>query len=185
MKKIELTEKDVARFWSKVDKNGPLPDQTKEFYQGLDRCWVWLAGKSPDGYGKFVWGGGQLAHRASYYLFFSEPHGRLLVLHRCDNPACVNPSHLFLGTGKDNADDRDYKKRRVAPSGASHRLYRRPDLCKQGEKSWLAVLKDSDIYEIRRLGSEGLSFTEIGASFGISRVHAGRIINRECWKHLH
>lgn len=86
-------------FWPKVTKT--------------ESCWVWSAAKDPNGYGR-VWdsriGNMILAHMASYLFAFGDP-GSLFVCHACDNPSCVRPDHLFLGTAADNATDREKKGR--------------------------------------------------------------------------
>lgn len=75
-------------------------------------CWMWTAHLSNRGYGQFwVEGKFQLAHRMSYRIYVGEIPSKMCVLHKCDTPACVNPDHLFLGTHKDNMDDRDAKGR--------------------------------------------------------------------------
>lgn len=76
-------------------------------------CWEWFGGASADGYGRFTHKGRKLlAHRVSWEVHSGSIPRGMLVLHRCDNPPCVNPSHLFLGTHKDNAQDRERKGRR-------------------------------------------------------------------------
>lgn len=92
-----MTPKDLARFWSKVDKAGD--------------CWEWTAAKRSSGYGAFWLGEMQSAHRVAYRL----THGELppVVRHTCDNPACVRPDHLRGGTVQDNADDMVSKGRQA------------------------------------------------------------------------
>jgi hypothetical protein len=94
----KLTQQDIARFWSKVNK--------------ADSCWTWLASrcgynyKNGGGYGQFCKGrSAWYAHRVSWTICRGEIVGDLQVLHRCDNPICVRPDHLFLGTQLDNMKD--------------------------------------------------------------------------------
>jgi hypothetical protein len=90
------------RFWPKVNKRGP------------DECWEWNGCTKPFGYGfisRRPSGNSELAHRVSWELANGPIPDGLYVLHRCDNPPCVNPNHLFLGDYGDNARDRAAKKR--------------------------------------------------------------------------
>lgn len=88
-------------FWADVDRSS-----------GADGCWVWRRGKTPRGYGK-VWRNGRhvYVHRLAYETFVGPIPEGLGVLHRCDNPPCCNPAHLFIGTDADNAADRVAKGR--------------------------------------------------------------------------
>lgn len=94
----QLTDSDISRFWSKVSKS--------------DDCWLWMASrcgyryKSGGGYGQFVKGRNVwYAHRVSWTIQNGSIPDGLQVLHRCDNPFCVKPDHLFLGTQLDNMKD--------------------------------------------------------------------------------
>lgn len=80
--------------------------------QKTDGCWLWQGGLLPNGYGSF-WldGRNRTAHHAAHLLYIGHVPDGLQVCHRCDVRACVRPDHLFLGTAKDNADDRDAKGR--------------------------------------------------------------------------
>lgn len=119
-----MRRKDPVRnFWSKVDA-GP-------------ECWIWTAGRSPNGYGKFAIGLGGAeqrhvrAHRFAYEVFVGAIPDGLFVCHRCDNPPCVNPAHLFLGTPKDNNDDKIAKGRHT-PVWGEPLTRSRQTHCKRG-----------------------------------------------------
>ena len=96
-----------VRFWKRVNKHGPI-------HPKVGQCWIWV-GKlfQGKGYGQFgIIGRTVRAHRFSWELRFGPVPEGLCVLHQCDNPGCVNPNHLFLGTNKDNTADMDRKGRR-------------------------------------------------------------------------
>lgn len=100
-KELNLTESDIRRFWVKVE------------IKSEDECWNWTAFKNKQGYGRFGSSSCRCvnAHRVSWTIAFGPiPEGHF-VCHRCDNPSCVNPKHLFTGTRQDNVDDMVIKKR--------------------------------------------------------------------------
>lgn len=101
----------MERFWSKVNKT--------------DECWLWTRGRTKQGYGTFSLDGKtHNAHRLAWLFTYGDP-GELQVLHRCDNPPCVRPDHLFLGTVADNMKDRDAK-------GRNGHLGKRSVICRKG-----------------------------------------------------
>lgn len=150
-----LTESDLARFWSKVDKSpGHGPEGS---------CWVWTAGASK-GYGLFSMGAHDSfrASRIMWRIASGDDPAPLSVLHRCDNPPCVNPDHLFLGTDKDNCRDAFSKGRRnlircneVRCSKSRYaKVY--SELDRLGLGNWLVVLfatqKDANTFRCVALG---------------------------------
>lgn len=104
----------AERFWPKVDKNGPVVRAE------LGPCWVWTGCQDDRGRGQISAPGGKVrVHRLAWTLCNGEIPGGSSVLHRCDNPRCVNPEHLFLGTQADNIHDMWSKGRAVMPAPGS------------------------------------------------------------------
>jgi len=166
---VKLGEAARLRFWTKVDRNGPLPDQSLSHYNGLDRCWVWESRLDTSGYGVFMLLGKSLSsHRTSYFLHhggYPPNH----VLHRCDNPRCVNPDHLFSGDYQDNADDRGKKGRtKVGVGEAQH----------------LAKLTAADILTIFEMKAGGGSQRSIASWYGLDRTTIRSVLQRKTWKHI-
>ena len=150
----------AREFWAKVNKSG--------------ECWIWTGSKNK-GYGmvrrrEFAKYQVQ-AHRYAWYL----THGswpELCVCHRCDNPSCVNPDHLFLGTHQDNFNDMRKKGRE------RHRAV-------NGELQGSAKLTADSVRKIRRLAAETtLTHQTIATLFMIDRTNVGIIVRRKGWKHV-
>lgn len=113
---------DPTRSWSR--KRRPLSERFREKVdvRGPDDCWPWLASTKQGGYGKCgdERGRVQLTHRVAYQLVNGPIPEGMVVCHQCDNPRCVNPAHLYLGTQADNLRDMRNKGRDNPPRGARH-----------------------------------------------------------------
>lgn len=128
-------------------------------------CWLWTASYNRVGYGAIkVAGGMTVAHRASWEAHNGSVPSGLLVLHRCDNRACCNPGHLFLGTQQDNMDDMRHKGRSPA---------------RQGERNGRAKLTAVQVDEIRLASG---SNTEIARRYGVAHQMISRIRRGEAWR---
>jgi hypothetical protein len=129
-------------------------------------CWQWKGVCTSSGHGQI---GSKGAHRFSYERYKGNIPEGIYVCHHCDNPGCVNPDHLFLGTPLDNMQDMIKKGR---------------DRKAKGETSGTHKLKEKDIKNIRKLSKEGKNYKEISEIFGIHRSTVGQIVRNERWKHL-
>lgn len=136
-----------------------------------NECWVWQGAKLPKGYGFIKIPGKRrqiYAHRLSYLINVGDIPEGLNVLHRCDNPACVNPAHLFVGSHKDNSQDMAAKDRH---------------LC--GERNAEAILTAPDVVQIKKLlAMNEFSQKRIGMMFGVSQITISRIHRGLRWKHI-
>jgi hypothetical protein len=148
------------RFWPKVDKTG--------------ECWLWMAGKTADGYGVIGAGGRAgrdlLAHRVAWELTNGPIPVDTWVLHNCpggDNPSCVNPAHLYLGTRLENT--RDAVSKGQIP---------------QGERHWMAKITDAQALEIRSLHQAGWSLHALANHVHLSLPEIGYIVSGRGWRHL-
>lgn len=151
----ELTNKDKERFFSKIRKGAE------------DECWPWIAGKTGPGYGEFkLKGKVYSSSRITYFLEFGEISEDLDCLHSCDNPPCCNPFHLFLGSHKDNMDDK-YSKGR-----GGHLI---------GEMHPNSKLIESQVLEIRK---SSLPRKDLAEKFNVSIWAVGDIVTGRRWTHV-
>ena len=144
------------RFWEKVEVGDP------------DRCWVWTA-STKNGYGQIGADGTiKYAHRVSYELEHGEDPGEMHVLHECDNPPCVNPAHLQLGTHSENI-------RQAAERG---------QIEMKGEAHPQAKLTENDVVEIKDALDRGEDSEEIGDRYGVTGATIRWIDRGEGWPHV-
>lgn len=163
-----MNEKTMEeRFWAKVDKSaGPVA------------CWEWRGSKKRGGYGT-LWVDNHC--RAAHRISWEMAHGAIppapgyhgtCVCHHCDNPSCVNPSHLFLGTSLDNSADRVRKGRAVAP-------------CRGKWKYGKSKLSASDVQEIREAHAHRTASNCLLAErYGVTPGTIGHVVRRLTWRHL-
>lgn len=174
---------NTDRFWAKVKKTRT--------------CWLFTSSNDARGYARMRWGADGalwLAHRISWTLANGDiPEGQQ-VLHRCDTPACVRPSHLFVGTQAANMADM-YSKRRAwvwkrpdrRPLGDRNGSRKHPESRPRGEKHVNAKLSAEDIRAIRAMVNTGRVYGRIARTarhFGISKQTVHRILNGEAWSHV-
>lgn len=154
-------------------KTGPRPRgllvRFKEKYAMLDNgCWQWTAGKTALGYATIsVRRYPYRASRVSWIMAKGDIPAGMDVLHSCDNRACVNPAHLFLGTPKDNSDDCHSKRR--------HRF---------GIAHPNSKLDDAAVVAIFRLAKSGFTQIEIAARMGVDRANISYVTRRKTWAHV-
>jgi hypothetical protein len=148
----------VERFWEKVHK------------AGKDECWLWTASTDREGYGDLsvrISGkrGHLRAHRYSWELANGPIPKGLCVLHDCDNPPCVNPRHLFLGTNLDNIKDRENKGR-----GS------------KGDRHYRAKLTSDQVTSIRTEHASGISQLTLAKKYGMGKTTIWAIVHHHTWK---
>lgn len=151
----------AARFWSKVARDA--------------ECWEWRGGRMKKGYGVFAIADGVFigAHRAAWILTHGPLPPGAFVCHACDNPQCVRPSHLFVGSALLNVRDMDAKGRRRTP---------------RGEESASAKLCWSDVEAIRATAVRGLNrwrrgnWPLLAAQYGVDRSVISRIMSGDTWR---
>lgn len=181
---VILTSKEAHRFWSKVSKSS--------------ECWNWSAYRGKTGYGVIGFRGKVVrAHRLSFTVHKSGIPQGMCVLHTCDNPACVNPAHLWLGTQTENCEDKCAKGRNVSVSGDAHysrihpeKLARgnnhhsktKPESVLRGERHPLAILTQSKVAQIRDLEFSGTPRKRLAAQFGVTKSTIAAIVARRIWK---
>ena len=154
-----------TRFWSKVAKAGE------------NECWIWTASRSKKGYGHFraICDDGKKTMRRAHRISYALQHKTTLtkdqhILHSCDNPPCVNPAHLSVGTNADNSADKVAKGRQA-------RL--------KGIKNGSAKLTDDQVREIRKEYAVGnITQQKLAEKYGVNDRSISNIVNNKNWKHI-
>jgi hypothetical protein len=154
-----------------LDKfNAGLPDRLHE-----DECWEWQGNKDKQGYGRISHNYKKVkVHRLAYEVHYAEPLGDLLCCHKCDNPSCVNPNHLYAGTNADNMRDK-------VERGRQHR----PVVDYRGDKSPRSILKEHQVRDIRNLYKLGYTIRKLSGLYpAVKEAAIANIVHNRTWKHL-
>ncbi len=169
---------DGLRFWSKV------------IIGAADECWEWTASRTPQGYGRFSFeGGGKYAHRAAWILLHGSIPDGMCICHHCDNPACVNLEHLYLGDAKSNRQDCVRRDRAVLPAGEDHWMHQRPDDVPKGSQRGQAKLTESIVREIRHRKQTRTCpvrefISRLAEEYGVCRGTIAKVVWGKTWKHV-
>lgn len=165
--------------WSRVNKS--------------DECWIWLGSTNGKGYGFMRVGKKSVGvHRIVYELVHGHIPEGMLVLHRCDNPTCCRPEHLFLGTYSDNGIDMTAKGRNIVQThperlarGLRNGAHTHPDKRRRGELNGRAILGADRVAEARNLYATGkYKLKDLADKFGMSVSGIHHAIHGKNWKHL-
>ncbi|HEY1294713.1 MAG TPA: HNH endonuclease [Chloroflexota bacterium] len=168
-----------SRFWAKVATS-------------TDGCWLWTAARQRNGYGKIGAGthdaGTLLAHRVAWELVNGPIPNGLCVLHRCDNPPCVRPDHLFVGTIKNNAQDMARKGRGVlqqhperAARGTRNGAHTRPEKVLRGQRVGTSKLTWAEVERMRDEHRAGVRIADLARAFGVSWSNVKWIVTGKHW----
>lgn len=163
------------RFWAKVAKG--------------EGCWEWQGSRGSDGYGRIRIGSrteGRVhrTHRVSWELANGPIPDGLVICHRCDNPPCVRPDHLFLGTPTDNTADRDRKGRGAFVRGDQHPQRLHPEKVLRGEQTGRAKLTEAQVREIRIRRAAGERLGTLAVEFDVRSSTISHIATRRIWRHV-
>lgn len=190
-KNLAAAKEVCLKHWKRLKRHGSLdlPPRQKPFLERFlerinktDACWLWT-GETSYGYGTLNQDGstkGILAHRFSYKHFVGPIPDGLCVLHRCDNPPCVRPDHLFTGTRGDNNRDMAAKGRNRWTADFLTADKNRV----KGSKHHNAKLTDRKILSIRSRRKMGGILADLSRKYGVGISTISRICRHEAWKHI-
>ena len=147
----------------------------KQFWESIDKktneeCWEWIKGKTSKGYGTVRYENKTyLAHRLAYQLFHNKTLDKLIfICHKCDNPLCCNPNHLFQGTNKDNIDDKVNKNRQT-----------------KGETNANVKLTSEQVISIRTTyENRNITHRQLASIYNVTSPTITAILKRKTWKHI-
>lgn len=157
------------RFWEKVDRSG--------------ECWLWMGTRYKTGYGQIKVKDKTLkAYRVAYELTYGPIPKGLMICHKCDNPPCVRPDHLFSGTGQENHDDQKTKGRTLTGDRNWTRIH--PERVRRGEKATKAKLTESQVRAIYSRILDGERPYSLAREYGVTYQTIYSIVVGKSWRHL-
>jgi hypothetical protein len=180
-KRSEEEKKRMSILQKKTTNNGrfkPKPFDT--YFDKGSGCWLWLGGKHKTGYGHYRFNGKiQTAHRVMWLKTFGEIPAGMCVCHKCDNPQCINPDHLFLGAHLDNMLDRDKKGRtNIKPAQVANKLLNLNDV-----ESIRCIWQEKGNKNRGNKKSEGsVTYSDLGKEYGVTRHTIFSIVHNKNWK---
>ena len=159
-KRINYGGKDpVDRFFEHIDKTS-----------SVNGCWIWKGHINKAGYGRIRRDHKDMStHRYSWLIHNGDIPKNMFICHKCDNPICCNPEHLFLGTPKDNSQDRKNKKRNRDQNGSKHNF---------------AKLNESQVLTIRNRLKNGEVGRHLAKEYSVHVMTISNIKNRKKWTHI-
>jgi len=156
-----ITKDIIRRFWEKIN----FPENR------IDGCWIWTAGKDGHGYGSFNFGSKVVSsHRFAYMIFKGTIKEGLLIRHICDNPSCVNPNHLLVGTHQDNTQDK-LDRNRLNPA--------------KGENNGQSILTELEVKEILYKLIDDIIVSVLAEQYNVCTGAIHAIANGVNWKHIY
>lgn len=160
----KLTGKQIERFWKYID----IPNQLLN----KNACWLWNGLTNIHGYGVFGLNRKSYnAQRIMYLLSYPAWKQDTYICHKCDNPQCCNPKHLFAGTAKDNVIDRDNKGRGKVPD-------------QKGSNHSRTKLTEANIIDMRKQYAQGVKQGTLAKQYNIGQYQVSRIVNHKRWTHI-
>lgn len=143
----------------------------------MSGCWLWTGACNYAEYGQFRFNGRRVTASRVAWVFFRGPLvDNDCVLHHCDVPSCVNPTHLFLGSKADNTADMVAKGR--------HGRHRQPESAPRGQRAGNAKLTEDAVREIRRLRADGGTYKAIAERYDVNLSAIAKVVYGESWRHV-